>query len=79
MQLQIVMPNNFTCLYPLRICYKFANLKHVFNLIKELSLYPGNFGEIKSLFFFMIWLLLLYSLHKNFTGESQSSLQTLIN
>lgn len=66
MQLQKVMPNSLTCLYPLRICYKLANLKHVLNLIKELSFHPGNFGKIKSLVAFMIWLLLLCSLHSNF-------------
>lgn len=66
MQLQKVMPSNFTCLYPLRICYKIANLKHVLNLIKELSIHPGNFGKIKGLVSFMIWLLLLCFLHRNF-------------
>lgn len=66
MQLQKVMPSNFTCLYPLRVCYKIANLKHVLNLIKELSIHPGNFGKIKGLFSFMMWLLLLCFLHRNF-------------
>lgn len=70
MQLQKVTPNSFTCLYPLRICYKLANLKHVLNLIKELSFHPGNFGKIKSLVSSMIWLLLLSSCIETFNGGS---------